>query len=277
MSHGAARSRSAILAGRLLATISLCLAAPPALAQQSGGIETVTVTAEKTQENILNVGINVTALSADDLRLNRIDTAMDLATQVPNVEVKTNIPGAQQIVTIRGIGLDDFSSTNNSSVGVYVDDVFLTSFAEMDFNFFDLERIEVLKGPQGTLYGRNSTAGAINVISAKPTTDGLSGRIEAGYGNFDAFDANAYINVPVGSDFALRFSGRTVQQGDGYWFSRLLNRDLGRQDIWLPAMKSRSSGPPPGRNKANRRAPRRCAGGSSGPCPRPNPPRAESR
>ena len=62
---------------------------------------------------------------------------------------------------LRGVGLDDFSSTNNSTVGVYIDDVFLASFAEMDFNLYDLGRIEVLKGPQGTLYGRNSTAGAI--------------------------------------------------------------------------------------------------------------------
>ena len=133
-------------------TAALLVLAGAAIAQE-GGIETVTVTAEKTQENILQVGINVTALTREDLQNYRIDSATDLATQVPNVEVKTNIPGAQQIITIRGVGLDDFSSTNNSSVGVYVDDVFLTSFAEMDFNFFDLDRIEVLKGPQGTLYG----------------------------------------------------------------------------------------------------------------------------
>jgi iron complex outermembrane receptor protein len=196
-------------------------------------IETVTVTAEKTEENILNVGINVTSLSAEDIRTSRIDTPMDLQGQIPNVDIKTNIPGAQQIITIRGVGLDDFSSTNNSSVGVYVDDVFLASFAEMDFNFFDLGRVEVLKGPQGTLYGRNSTAGAINVISAKPALDGVSGRLAAGYGNFQTFQVDGMLNVPAGETFALRFAGRYINQGEGYWFSRVLGRDLGRQDILL--------------------------------------------
>ncbi len=212
----------------LLASAFLWLAAPA-----RAEVETVTVTAEKTSANILNVGINVTSLSSEDLRNARIETAMDLQTQIPNVDIKTNIPGAQQIITVRGVGLDDFSSTNNSSVGVYVDDVFLASFAEMDFNFYDLARIEVLKGPQGTLYGRNSTAGAINVISAIPSFDGFAGNVSAGYGNFNAFEAQGMLNLPVGDTFALRFFGKVMQQGDGYWFSRVLNRDLGRQSILL--------------------------------------------
>src|SRR6185312_11500600 len=109
-----------------------------ALADAAGPIETVTVTAEKRSESILDVGINVTSLSAEDLRVSRIQSATDLQAQIPNLNVKTNIPGAQQILTIRGVGLDDFSSTNNSSVGVYVDDIFLASFAENDFDFFDV-------------------------------------------------------------------------------------------------------------------------------------------
>ena len=219
--------RALILAAAMLGTVL------PAAAQEPAGVENVVVTAEKTTESILNVGINVTAISGADLRASRVATPTDLATQIPNVDVKTNIPGAQQIITVRGVGLDDFSSTNNSSVGVYVDDVFLASFAEMDFNFYDLERVEVLKGPQGTLYGRNSTAGAINVISARPSLDGFEGRISAGYGNFETFDAEAMLNIPVSDDLALRFSGKTVQQGEGYWYSRVLHRDLGRQDVFL--------------------------------------------
>lgn len=209
------------------------LAASAARAQTADGIETVTVTAEKRAENILDVGINVTALSADQLRASRVFTPTDLAAQVPNVDVKTNIPGAQQIITVRGVGLNDFSSTNNPSAGVYVDDVFLASFAEMDFNFYDLGRIEVLKGPQGTLYGRNSTAGAINVISARPDFDGLSGYLSAGYGNFETFTAEGAVNIPVTDDLALRFAGKVIHQGEGYWFSRVLKRDLGRQSIFL--------------------------------------------
>lgn len=218
------------------------LALTSAAFAQSSGIETVTVTAEKTSENILNVGINVTALSADDIRQSRIVTATDLATQIPNFDVKTNIPGAQQIVTVRGVGLDDFSSTNNSSVGVYVDDVFLASFAEMDFGMYDLDRVEVLKGPQGTLYGRNSTAGAINIISAKPSMDGFFADVTAGYGNYDTFTADAAINIPLSDDFAVRLSGQTDQQGTGYWYSPYLHSRLGKQNVfrergqalWMP-------------------------------------------
>ena len=151
------------------------LTAGPALAQDQGGqtIETVTVTAQKRAQNILDVPINVTAVSAEEIREARIETSTDLMSVVPNLDVKDNISGAQQIITIRGVGLDDFSSTNNSTVGIYVDDIYLTSFAEQDFNFFDLDHIEVLKGPQATLYGRNATAGAINIISAKPEFDDL--------------------------------------------------------------------------------------------------------
>ncbi len=217
-------------------TGSLLLAAMAMFALSGGadaaGIETVTVTAEKTSENILNVGINVTALSADELKQSRIETATDLATQIPNFNVKTNIPGAQQIVTVRGVGLDDFSSTNNSSVGVYVDDVFLASFAEMDFGMYDLDRVEVLKGPQGTLYGRNSTAGAINIISAKPSLDAFFADVTAGYGNYDTFTADAAINIPVSDTFALRLSGQTDQQGTGYWYSSYLPGHLGKQDVF---------------------------------------------
>ncbi len=147
--------------------------------------------------------------------------------------MKENIPGAQSIITIRGVGLNDFSSTNNSTVGVYVDDVFLASFAEMDFNFYDLGRVEVLKGPQGTLYGRNSTAGAINVISAAPSTAGSSAMVSATAANFDRYEGEVYANYAVSDQLAFRFSGKAIKQETGYWFSRPLNTDIGRQDILL--------------------------------------------
>jgi iron complex outermembrane recepter protein len=220
---------------RIVLLACSALSALPAAAQDQTGqtIETITVTAQKRAQNILDVPINVTAVSAEEIREARIETSTDLMSQVPNLDVKDNIAGAQQIVTIRGVGLDDFSSTNNSTVGIYIDDIYLTSFAEQDFNFFDLDHIEVLKGPQATLYGRNATAGAINIISAKPEFDDLSGNISAGYGNYQTFQSDGAINVPVTNNFALRFAGETIQQGRGYWFSRTLDTDLGRQDIYL--------------------------------------------
>jgi iron complex outermembrane receptor protein len=204
------------------------------------------VVAEKTSERIVDVPINVTSVSGEQVRQAHASEATDLVAMVPNLDVKQNIPGAQAIITVRGVGLDDFSSTNNSSVGVYIDDVFLASFAEMDFHFYDLDHLELLKGPQGTLYGRNSTAGAINIISARPSTSGLYGQVTAGYGNYDAFDADGFINVPVSDTLALRFSAKTEQQGQGYWFSRVLDADMGRQNnilgrfqaLWTPDGKT---------------------------------------
>ena len=193
----------------------------------------VIVTAQKREERLLDVGLSVSSLGAEALRTQRVETTTDLVTQVPNVDVKENIPGAQSIITVRGVGLNDFSSTNNSTVGVYVDDIFLASFAEMDFNFYDLARVEVLKGPQGTLYGRNSTAGAINVISAAPSVSGNSAMLSATAANFDRYEGEAFINYAVDDHLAFRFSGKAVKQEEGYWFSRPLNTDIGRQDILL--------------------------------------------
>ena len=237
ISHRARSLRAILLAG----AAAVLAPSGTALAQQQGQgaaggsapqVDEIIVTAERTKENILNVGANVTALSGKLLDQSRVANATDLATLIPNFEVKTNIPGAQQIITVRGVGLDDFSSSNNSSVGVYVDDIFLASFAEMDFTLYDLASVEVLKGPQGTLYGRNSTAGAINLISAPPRLGQFDGAATLGYGDYDTFQADGHVNLPVGDTLAIRLSGQTDQQGTGYWYSRTLGRDLGRQDVF---------------------------------------------
>jgi iron complex outermembrane receptor protein len=226
--------RRAALAGASLVALGWTApAAAQAQAPAAAQAGEVIVTAQKREERLLDVGLSVSSLGGETLRTRRVETTTDLVTQVPNVDVKDNIPGAQSIITIRGVGLNDFSSTNNSTVGVYVDDVFLASFAEMDFNFYDLARVEVLKGPQGTLYGRNSTAGAINVISAAPSTAGHSAMISATAANFDRYEGEGFINFAASDQLAFRFSGKAVRQDEGYWFSRPLNTDIGRQDILL--------------------------------------------
>ena len=230
--------RRAALAG--VSVLALSAAAPalaqtpaPATAAAAGHVAEVIVTAQKREERLLDVGLAVSSLNAETLRTQRVETTTDLVSQVPNVDVKENIPGAQSIITVRGVGLNDFSSTNNSTVGVYVDDVFLASFAEMDFNFYDLGRVEVLKGPQGTLYGRNSTAGAINVISAAPSTAGNSAMLSFTAANYDRYEGEAWANWAVSDRLAFRISGKAVSQDEGYWFSRPLGTDIGRQGILL--------------------------------------------
>lgn len=227
--------RLGLLAGASLAALwaTGALADDPAPPAQAASTAEIVVTAQKTAEKVIDVPLTVNALSASALREAHVEQPQDLAQHLPNVDIKDNIPGAQAIITVRGVGLDDFSSTNNSTVGIYIDDVFLASFAENDFNFYDLDRIEVLKGPQGTLYGRNSTAGAINVISARPSLAGFSAAVTAGYGNYNDFEGDGYVNLPVSDQLALRFSGKTDQQGEGYWFSRVLDGRMGRQNNFL--------------------------------------------
>jgi iron complex outermembrane receptor protein len=221
--------RHAVLAGVSFLALG---AAAPAFAQ-TAEVDELIVTAQKREQRLLDVGLAVSSLDSETLRTSRVETTSDLTAQVPNVDVKENIPGAQAIVTVRGVGLNDFSSTNNSTVGLYVDEVFLASFAQMDFNFYDLERIEVLKGPQGTLYGRNSTAGAINILTAAPSLKGNSGYLAATAGNYDTVEGEGWANLAVSDTLAVRFSGKIASQNKGFWYSRTLADDLGERDVAL--------------------------------------------
>ena len=206
--------------------------------QPTWGVEEIVVTAQKRAERLVDVGLSVTSLSGDDLREARVEQVRDVASYLPNVDIKEQVPGAIPVVTIRGVGLDDFSSTNSPAAGIYLDEVTLSSLALMSFDLYDLERIEVLKGPQGTLYGRNSTAGAINVLTAKPKQD-WEAYVKGGYGSYATYDVEGMANAPVTDWLALRLAGKTIQQSEGFWTSRLdengaaNERDLGERDVFL--------------------------------------------
>lgn len=206
-------------------------AGAPAFAQEGADSDEIIVTAQKREENVLDVGISVQALSQDTLEERGVDQLRDLGNALPNVTVKEQIPGAIPVITIRGVGLDDFSSTNNPAAGIYVDEVPLSSLALMSFDFYDLQRVEVVRGPQGTLYGRNSTAGAINVLSARPA-DHFEARLAGGYGAYERAEAEAMLNMPLGQNAAFRVAGRYVNQGEGFWESRIgADRNIGEQDV----------------------------------------------
>ncbi|ATQ42164.1 TonB-dependent receptor [Caulobacter mirabilis] len=202
-------------------------------------VDAVVVTAQKRAQDTLDVGLNVSVVDAGALRQNRVTQISDLSAFTPNVDIKENMPGILPVVTIRGVGLNDFSATNNPSAGVYVDEVYLSSLALMNFDLFDLERMEALKGPQGTLYGRNSTAGAINIVTAKPSFGGYAARIAGGFGNYESADLDGWVNVPVSEIFALRFSGKLARQDEGFFFDRGRNDDIGRRDVKMVRAQAR--------------------------------------
>lgn len=201
--------------------------------EASRALDVVVVTAQKREQDILDVGATVSAIGEQTLRDSRVNTMSDLPAHVPNVDIRNQAAGTLPVITIRGVGLNDFSNTNNPSAGVYIDGVYLSSLGLLSFDFFDLERVEVLKGPQGTLYGRNSTAGAINFISAKPVFDDVSTTVSATYGNYGTQELQGVSNLPVNDQFAIRLGGKLIRQTEGFFYNRTTGSDLGEQSIFL--------------------------------------------
>lgn len=207
----------------LTSTILLSLAGAPALAQesseqaaadaQSGGIEDIVVTAQRRSESVQKTSVSISVLSADQLAQAGVTQARDLANSVPGVQIGQG--GAATQIYIRGIGDFGSTSSSNPAVAFNVDGVYVARPAAIEGNFFDIERVEVLKGPQGTLYGRNSVGGAINVLPAKPKLGvrEMSGAIEIG--NYSKFGADAAFNLPLGDTVAIRVAGQVVSR-DGY-------------------------------------------------------------
>ncbi|MGH6998947.1 MAG: TonB-dependent receptor plug domain-containing protein, partial [Phenylobacterium sp.] len=130
------RMRARLLAG----AAALAMSAGTAKAAEPVEIEAVTVTAQKRTQDTLDVGLNVAVIGAQELADRRVSQVSDLVAFTPNVDIKENMPGVLPVVTIRGVGLNDFSVTNNPGAGVYVDEVYLSSLALMNFDLFDLER-----------------------------------------------------------------------------------------------------------------------------------------
>lgn len=198
-------------------------------AQEGPVIEEVIVTAEKKEQSILDVGMSVNAFAGADLVQAGVARPADLNGFVPSLNVKENIPGVSPVFTIRGVGLNNFAANNNPTVGVYVDEVFLTSTAMMTFSMYDIGRVEVLKGPQGTLYGRNTTAGAIGFFTNKPKQE-FSADVSTTYANYDRLEVEGAVNVPLNDAVAMRFAGLVVEQGEGYW-EDLQGHNLGDQSV----------------------------------------------
>ena len=170
-----------------------------------GGIEEIVVTAQRRAESLQDVPIAVTAFSGQALEAQQINNTLDLQLSLPNVAYTQGNFGGSNI-TIRGIGASAVAASADQGVGIHFNDMPLQAPRIFETEFYDVERIEVLRGPQGTLFGRNATSGVINLITAKPD-DEFGARIEGEYGNYDSVRAEAMINVPLGDMLAVRFAG----------------------------------------------------------------------
>jgi iron complex outermembrane recepter protein len=177
------------------------------------GLEEIVVTAQRREENLQKTAVPVSAVSGNTLTEQSVTQATDLTRLVPSIQVAPAASLTQ--IYLRGVGTFGANAFAEQGVAFNMDGVYLSRPAAPAALFYDLERIEVLKGPQGTLYGRNASGGAVNVITAKPQLGESGGFITAEYGNFDTIKASGALNLPVGESSAFRFSGQYVNR-DGY-------------------------------------------------------------
>lgn len=178
-------------------------------------IEKIMVTAEKRSESLQDLSQAVTALTAKDLDNKNIASFVDLSAIAPGVTVAKN-EGFKTIISIRGVGNEaNQNATANPSVSYHMDGIYIASPYALQTDFIDIERIEILRGPQGTLFGQNSTGGAINVISSKPDFEGFAGKVDVSLGTDNLRKVRGTVNVPISEDLAMRTSFSRVKQ-DGY-------------------------------------------------------------
>ena len=188
-------------------------------------IDEVIVTAEKRVESLQDVSKAVTALSNDEIERKNIVDFVGLSAIAPGVTVAKN-EGYKTIISIRGVG----DETNQNaiaapSVALHMDGIFIASKFSLRTDFIDLDRIEVLRGPQGTLFGQNSTGGTVNVINTLPSFDEPNGKIDLTLGDYDLVKARGGINIPLSDSVATRFSWVTTDQ-DGFTENLVNGQDL---------------------------------------------------
>ena len=225
------RAAAALLAGACAAAI-----ATPLHAQDTSGAEpetgnpTIVVTAQRRAESLQAVPIAVSAFDAEALEAQQIENASDLQLTLPNVSfTKSNFTSSS--FTIRGIGDLCVGVSCDSATAIHVNGSPLFGTRLFETEYFDLERIEVLRGPQGTLFGRNATSGVVNIVTAKPDLSGFAASAEAEYGNYESIKAKAMINIPLGDTFGVRVAGYYLNR-DGYTENLFDGNRIDGRDIW---------------------------------------------
>ena len=199
----------------LATAAGLFVVALTTVSQAQPVLEEVIVTAQKKVASVNDVPITVTAISNSDIKNLRLTDAMDVESYVTNIDIKGTLGGTNPAITVRGVGLNDFNANNNPAVGVYVDEVFLVSAGMLNFSTFDTERVEVLKGPQGTLYGRNTNGGAINYFTIRPGFE-ANGYVELTAGDYDLLGMEGAYGDAINENWAYRISGKLSEQGENY-------------------------------------------------------------
>jgi iron complex outermembrane receptor protein len=229
------------------AAVSMVLAIPvtqQACADQAdgAGIEEIVVTARKRAESLQDVGSSVSAISAAELERRPDLNLASFSNASPNVifDDMQEGPGSPVAMTIRGIGTNDHERSIDPTVGVVVDGVFIGTVGGAMVKALDLQSVEILRGPQGTLFGRNSIAGAVNITRRKPDSE-FTGEVRASYGNYNDVQVDGYVSLPVNDRLSFKIAGAWNDR-DGYYYNRTLNKRQGDEEyktfspsvVWRP-------------------------------------------
>jgi iron complex outermembrane receptor protein len=217
-----------------------------AAADQNYGLAEIVVTATKRSENLQDVPVAVSAISSEALQAKGVFETSDLNNTMPNFQVSSPYGQQQPNFSVRGVGVGtEFNANAASPVGVYVDEVYQAFRSSHGQQLYDLNQIEVVRGPQGTLYGRNTTGGAVNFITRAPELTGQNGYVTAGYGNFGRINLEGAVEVtPSPGKFGIRLAG-TYVDSDPYIKNRLpagLNTSAGGGASGLNRNSGRSPG-----------------------------------
>ena len=209
----------------LSVTIASLLAADISAQDSQSVFEEVLVTAEKRSESLQDLSQAITVLTGEDLDTRQVTSFVDLSAIAPGVNIAKN-EGFKTVITIRGVGNEaNQNAIANPSVSYHLDGIYVASPFALQTDFLDLERIEVLRGPQGTLFGQNSTGGAINVITTAPSMDSSFGKADLTLGDYGLVKARAAYNLPLSDTLALRASVISNTR-DGFTDNLTLDQDL---------------------------------------------------
>ena len=183
-------------------------------ARSEAVIEEIVVTAQKRVENLQDVPVSVTALTSEDLEVFRFRSLNELSDLVPNMQELPLKGDGTPVFSLRGMSMGDYSFHQQSPVGMYVDEVYKGNQSLNAVPHFDLERVEVLRGPQGTLYGKNTTGGAVNFITRRPEMENAH-YVTVGAGNFGLLETHGAFNAVLSDALAIRLAG-TYGTADGW-------------------------------------------------------------
>lgn len=190
-------------------------------------IEQITVTAQKRSQRIIDVPVSVAAMTGESIETAGIQQLSELGDYIPNVNINSG-DSLESSVQIRGVGADSRNIGFDTRVGVYIDGIYMGQSPAINQDLVDLERVEVLRGPQGALFGKNTVAGAVNLISKKPT-DEFEGQLKARIGNFNALQLSGKVNIPLTDNAFLNLSASNIKR-DGYVKNITTGEDLNDRD-----------------------------------------------